>query len=325
METENNQPRRSNPADIRAPSGVSRVNTSSADSSPHAPVGEPPTPSRPRVWTVFLSYVLTIGGMVAASGVVAGVYIASLINNTPVDQQSITDIMKLAEATANAPWVILSSFASTALVLITMALSCAALSPVTIRRRLALRSPGLDTGVWAAAMLAGVSISTISDGVIGAMGLAQTGTIAHLTQFIQGLSPGMILPAIFAIGVVAPFAEELFFRGYVQTRLCRRWGAWPGILITAALFGLSHFDWVHTPSAFVMGIYLGWLAQRTGSLLPSIGAHAVNNILWSLFTWAELDEDFAHQEYMLMLGVCLIVSAVALRWLAPRISTSQTR
>jgi hypothetical protein len=66
----------------------------------------------------------------------------------------------------------------------------------------------------------------------------------------------------------------------MQTRLVQRVGRWPGILISAALFGLIHADPVQGPLAFLLGIFLGWTAEVLGGIRPSIAAHAVNNAVF---------------------------------------------
>ncbi len=80
--------------------------------------------------------------------------------------------------------------------------------------------------------------------------------------------------------VVAPFCEEFLFRGYIFTAL-RNWrGVWPAALITGLVFGLVHgasaplVDLL--PLAF-FGFGLCLLYWRTGSLLPGIAAHSLNN------------------------------------------------
>lgn len=73
-------------------------------------------------------------------------------------------------------------------------------------------------------------------------------------------------------------AEELFFRGYVQTRLVERWGRKAGIAGAATLFGILHFDPIHSLMALLMGLFLGWLAERTGSVRLPIFVHVFNNL-----------------------------------------------
>ena len=82
--------------------------------------------------------------------------------------------------------------------------------------------------------------------------------------------------------VVAPIAEEFFFRGYFFSAL-RGWrGLWPAAILTGLVFGGIHLGSAPVsallPLAF-FGFGLCVLYDRTGSLYPGIAAHTVNNSL----------------------------------------------
>ena len=79
--------------------------------------------------------------------------------------------------------------------------------------------------------------------------------------------------------VLAPLAEEVFFRGLVQSML-RRYlrQPWVAILIASAAFTAIHYPYVHTmPTLFVLAIALGYNYERTGRLLAPILIHAMFN------------------------------------------------
>jgi membrane protease YdiL (CAAX protease family) len=82
--------------------------------------------------------------------------------------------------------------------------------------------------------------------------------------------------------VVAPVAEEVFFRGYFFTAL-RNWkGVWPAAIITGVVFGAIHAG--SAPVGYlvplaVFGFGLCLLYWKTGSLYPCIVLHALNNSL----------------------------------------------
>lgn len=79
--------------------------------------------------------------------------------------------------------------------------------------------------------------------------------------------------------LAAPFAEEVSFRGYLLSALGTRLPPWRAILGTSALFGIMHLDPVRLPAVLFMGVVLGWLAWRSGSLWPAVAAHVANNAL----------------------------------------------
>jgi membrane protease YdiL (CAAX protease family) len=93
----------------------------------------------------------------------------------------------------------------------------------------------------------------------------------------------MALWATLVIGVWAPLVEELVFRGLVFGWLIGRFPGWLAVIGSALLFGLAHVEPVHAVLAGVLGLWLGMLRLKSGSIWPSIFAHMANN---SAFVWA---------------------------------------
>lgn len=83
---------------------------------------------------------------------------------------------------------------------------------------------------------------------------------------------------VLSVALVAPFVEELVFRGTIMRCLQER-GLSPRmvILVSALLFGVVHVNPVQVLFAFLMGLVLGWIAWRTGSLVPVVVGHVLNN------------------------------------------------
>ena len=83
-----------------------------------------------------------------------------------------------------------------------------------------------------------------------------------------------------AIGILAPFAEEVVFRGAVlRTLLGLMSNHWVAIMISAAIFGLVHANVAQFVNALLLGLLLGWMYYRTKSLVPGILLHWVNNTM----------------------------------------------
>jgi membrane protease YdiL (CAAX protease family) len=82
--------------------------------------------------------------------------------------------------------------------------------------------------------------------------------------------------------VIAPMAEEFFFRGFLFGTLKRWKGPWVAALLTGLLFGLAHTGSAASqflvPLAF-LGFVLCLVRWRTGSLYPCMALHSVNNAL----------------------------------------------
>jgi sodium transport system permease protein len=75
----------------------------------------------------------------------------------------------------------------------------------------------------------------------------------------------ILLPLL--IGVLAGVCEEILFRGPIQRGLIRRINAWPAIVIAAVLFAAAHLDLHGLPIRTFLGVVLGWMVVRTGSIL----------------------------------------------------------
>lgn len=91
------------------------------------------------------------------------------------------------------------------------------------------------------------------------------------------LSTGLI-PAL-SIAVAGPLAEELMFRGVIQTRLEQAMPVWAAVVLQAVLFGVVHGTPVQMAYAFLLGLVFGFLRSRTGSILPGFAAHAAFNAM----------------------------------------------
>ncbi len=95
-----------------------------------------------------------------------------------------------------------------------------------------------------------------------------------------------LLYTVFIIGVLPGVCEEMMFRGFI-TRFFENGKPWTPILITAALFAIYHLDPFRLLSTFLLGIYMGYLLYKTGSIYVPILAHALNNSIAVLFTRAD--------------------------------------
>lgn len=83
-----------------------------------------------------------------------------------------------------------------------------------------------------------------------------------------------------AAGLLAPLAEELFFRGILQARLQDSLGPRPAWLAAAVLFALAHLDLrpARMAELAAAGLVYGGLYRAGGSVLPPALAHALNNL-----------------------------------------------
>lgn len=146
-----------------------------------------------------------------------------------------------------------------------------------------------------AALAIGVAAPVLNEALLRALGVTSTSEVMQkiereIVAFVQA-SP---VQAALVFGALPAVCEELFFRGFIQTGLT---GAFRGrgaearaVALTAALFALFHIypeKWLPT---FLMGLVLGLLAARTGSIWPGMIAHVLNNVLAILGVFEPLRE-----------------------------------
>ena len=78
---------------------------------------------------------------------------------------------------------------------------------------------------------------------------------------------------VLMVVVMAPVAEELFFRGLALRVFESRMGRRTALVASALLFGLTHLQLLQLPALVMIGLVCGWLAQRDGTLGRAVWAH----------------------------------------------------
>ncbi len=84
---------------------------------------------------------------------------------------------------------------------------------------------------------------------------------------------------IFSITVFGPLIEEIIFRGYLQSALMKKTGPFLAIFLSSLVFGAVHFDLDSLPVLTMMGFAFGYIYYKTGSIIPSMILHMLNNSL----------------------------------------------
>jgi sodium transport system permease protein len=131
--------------------------------------------------------------------------------------------------------------------------------------------------------------------------------------FLLGLFA--LVPAVF---------EEIAFRGFILSGAQAVKNQWLAILITSFFFGAAHAVFQQSLMTFFVGMVLGFLAVRTGSLLPCIAYHAVHNSMTVLsaklaerglpsqFTWLAQVNDAGVIEYYALPGLMMTLIGISL-------------
>lgn len=103
------------------------------------------------------------------------------------------------------------------------------------------------------------------------------------------------VPELFFVIVVVAFipaiAEEFLFRGLVQRSLERSIGTWRGVVWTGLIFGAYHFNPFSFVPLAILGVYLGFLTMRSGSIWMSVIAHFFNNAMAACAVYFHYNED----------------------------------
>jgi len=267
----------------------------------------PASPPPPRVWPVFVTFAVVFAVLLVVLGVALATAVAGKVpRGTPP-----AEIARRMEAFAISPDGVMASSLITSVVLIIVALVAGAAAPEGLVHRLGLGTPRLS-GRRVLLMLVGMlAISEAMGSVIDILGWSGKGALGALAEAMRQLSGPSFLALLMVVGLFAPIAEEVFFRGFIQTRLVARFGAWPGILIASLLFGLFHLDAIHTPVALVLGVFLGWAAVASGTLLLAVLLHAANNVTSVLLT-AYLPDPTPAGTRLVVLGLSGAVAAAAI-------------
>lgn len=103
-----------------------------------------------------------------------------------------------------------------------------------------------------------------------------------------GEGPFGLLGAIVVASVIAPFAEEIFFRGFMYAGLRDRWGLAAGVAVSALVFSLFHMSLSTLIPIAGMGAVFALLYERSDSLWPCIALHAVVNLIGVLGAYASV-------------------------------------
>ena len=119
------------------------------------------------------------------------------------------------------------------------------------------------------------------------------GLTSHWTEWFDPdlvwASPKVLAVSLVEYVVFAPIFEELAFRGLLFALFRRRLPFVPAALLSAGIFALAHgYGWIGFISVLWSGLLWAWAYEKTGSLLPGMIAHALNNLLVCLAVMALL-------------------------------------
>jgi len=156
---------------------------------------------------------------------------------------------------------------------------------------------GLEIGWARVGRLVTVILAVVAAGLWGEWVMDRLSEPFHLTNHwaewfdadLVWAAPSLTAMSLVEYVIFAPVFEELAFRGLLFAILRRKFRFLPAALISASIFAIAHgYGLVGFISVLWSGVLWAWLYEKTGSLLPGILAHAINNLLVCLAVMALL-------------------------------------
>lgn len=238
-----------------------------------ADVPSPAAPRALRAYPVFVSLLIVcVGGL--AGTILLTVVIAVIMALGGMDGEAIQ------ERLTNNTFLTFLLSSPFHLAMVAVALGHAKLTRRKVADQLGLRPPGLPAREWALILLgSGVPLAL---SVLAAWPMPSIGGAENIEEFWGSMSVGAAIAWVAYIGIVPGVAEEFFCRGLMQRRLLQRWRPLAAIATTSCVFAVLHIDPPAMALALVLGVWLGFVAWRTGSVWPSIAIHAAINSSWNL-------------------------------------------
>ncbi len=161
--------------------------------------------------------------------------------------------------------VLLTAFFGVGLVSVLLAVAPlgAAALPALGLRRVGARTLAVAVGVTMLVSFAASQLGQTPEGVREVTDMARR--------------PAELLPLLAILSLLAPLVEELVFRGLLFGWVAGRWNGFAAFIVSSLAFAAAHVELAHIVMVLPLGLWFGWLRWRTGSLVPSLVAHVVNN------------------------------------------------
>jgi len=258
-----------------------------------------------RAWHVFATYLAAVAGMLATGAVVF-----DLLRSAYPDVPDLALVQAL-------PGLLGLSLANSASLLLTLALLVRPFDAARFRLL-----PGWETTATLAVMVLGLlALSQVFASATALVGPADRGSLDLIQRVLEQTRGPDLFAAVLVFGVGVGAAEEIFFRGYMQSRLREHWSPPAAVLASSSAFAVLHIDAsaVLMVGAFALSLYLGFVAEISGSTLPAIVCHVVNNVVFTLqaaLGFAALSRD-ANVTAAVVGGAVFVACLLWLRRVAP--------
>jgi membrane protease YdiL (CAAX protease family) len=268
-------------------SPAARTATVQMPPPPPTPPAQPGTATGPRPERPLTGLVLgPAGALTYAALVIAFNAGLGLVSRSVAVQQALRAFVVAVAGPQLQTRGLLAAVLSAAVVLLGYAIIIA--PPLAIARARGLRFSeafGLrgfrveQAVMLAAALVIGGLVVTVSYGLLlRGFGISAPNNTVRL---VQGFGTGPVAMAIgyLLVGVIAPFAEEVAFRGVVFAGVSAGWGTAAGVIISGLLFGIVHLEPLEMLPLALIGMGLAAVFVRARSLWPAVIAHGCYNVV----------------------------------------------
>ncbi len=234
------------------------------------------TPRPPRIWPALTTLGILIPALLGASA--ATLMVAMML--APPRSEVFLDPTRIAgwlQELLRQPIGLALITLPTQLILLGIALLPAMLSPTPFAERLGLVPFRVPRWLVALVVVGTIGLTLPVDLLAGLIVSEPSKHLQQLVGAIRAPAGGLAwMPYVF-VGILPGCAEELFFRGYLQSRLLTRWRPLLALGLPALAFALVHTDPTHILMTLAPAAWLSWVAYRTGSVWTSILCHIANN------------------------------------------------
>ncbi len=186
------------------------------------------------------------------------------------------------DGTSDPTWRIVAAAFGTAAMLACVAFAGASLASEPAADRLGLVRAELAPGTFVLLVLGALGSSHLLESTLDGLGLTESGSLAEFEEALTGIGGLRLAASLITLGLMAPLAEELLFRGLLQRGLARPLGDWAALAVASLAFGVAHGAVGHASAAFMLGLYFGAATLFTGSIVPAIVCHVANNLIATL-------------------------------------------
>lgn len=153
-----------------------------------------------------------------------------------------------------------------------------------VRRELAAWWKWRDLGIGLVIGIGGLALSIPAAAIWAAwVGRDQASSAVGEAFAGQQLDIPVAILAFLAVWLLAPFCEEVLFRGALWRALEHwKWNRWVIFLVTSVAFSVAHLELLRTPLLLALSLPIGLARMFTGNVLAAVVAHQVNNFLPAL-------------------------------------------